>query len=121
LYICTMKIIPFMLILLLAFSGIIPCEGSFAHFSANTAEVEACHDTEDKHSCCESPAEKDSTPVKDHCSEECSCYCCMLIITPLSDGTSFATKLEADEKKPWQVSNYTHDFTPVIWQPPQLG
>ncbi len=109
-----------MLIPLLFVSGLFPCEGSFAHFSASPAEVEACHATEDKHACCESPPEKDTDSTKDHCSDECSCYCCTLVIIPLADGFPFAFKREAGEKAPWQISTYTHDFTPAIWQPPQL-
>jgi len=117
------KLFSYIFALILFASSLYPCGASFACKSAVTVQEEACHDTsEDEHACCQSSAEKDPAPTEeDHCADDCFCQCCMVVLTIAPEVTQLLAKLEVEQQKCWQVSAYSHDFTPMIWQPPQIA
>ena len=122
-YFCDVKIISLILALILLMSGPHPCMAKLYCQDSSFGKEETCHTAEEKHSCCMAKAENEQEePAEESpCTKICSCYCCVMLIVFNLIEPNEPFQVVDNKKLNWQTTIYSHDFTHLIWQPPQLS
>lgn len=117
-----MKIIPLILVFIVIISELHLCKGEFACQDTIPPQVDMCNASEDGHSCCSLPTEEDHAPGQEgSCTEGCPYSCCAQVIPPAINVYPLFPSLEIDRRMNGKISRYDHEFTHMIWHPPQVG
>lgn len=115
-----MKWLPLLLGLIVFFSGIRPWDGGAMCKEAKAAEHKACEALAQESSCCQGPAEHEDPPSEEEgCRDDCQCYCCTSLMIDPPIASSLSTTTKTSQQALWRTDRYTHNFTHLIWHPPQ--
>lgn len=115
--------------LLLLATGLRPCVGQVPCEDEHPAPEAVNASVEKAHACCQrfvgaahESGDDEHSPVEDDsCADGCDCYCCVLVVAPTVGIPPLYAPRQAEQLQAWHTNFYAHDFTDMIWQPPQLG
>ncbi len=106
---------------MLLVSGMRPCKDGSVCKDVEATQSDTCQAMEEEHTCCSLLAEDDHAPAdNDPCSDGCPCFCCVPVIVAYNIMT-LSPQLEIGRCKPREASKYAHEFTHLVWHPPQAG